>query len=148
MCPSGMHISGIVQPMGSMGPGQLIIPSPQFLGKVPGQGAGKARAVERRAKSRRDISMLGLLDNSAFSSPPDPNLYPKATCELFASLNAMHCNLCPLFQLPLVLLQVLLFSYYLILVALLASANQEQPDKSAASSMTRVLTNRKSVIIL
>ena len=73
MSPSGMQISGIMQPMVSMGPGQLFMPSPQAMGGIGGQGAGKARAVERRAKSRRDISRL---DNSAFSAPLDPNLYP------------------------------------------------------------------------
>ena len=53
MSPSGMQTSGIMQPMVSMGPGQLFMPSPQAMGGIGGQSAGKARAVERRAKSRR-----------------------------------------------------------------------------------------------
>ena len=84
--PSATQESGIMQPMGSMSPGQGVIPSPQSMGAIGGQGAGTARAVERRVKIRRDISRLTLLDNSVFLPPPDWNLYPQATCDLFAPL--------------------------------------------------------------
>ena len=84
--PSAMQISGIMHPMGSMSPGQGVIPSPQSMGGIGGQGAGTARAVERRVKIRRDISRLTRLDKSDFPAPPDPNLYPHATCDLFAPL--------------------------------------------------------------
>ena len=82
--PSPMQISGIGHPMGSVSPGQLLIPSPQSTGGKGGQGAGTARAVERRLKSRRDISRLTLIGNSVF---PDPlaRVYtpiPHVTCLL------------------------------------------------------------------
>ena len=59
--PSVTQLSGILQPMGSMGPQQFLIPSPQSIGSIGGHGAGTARAVERRAKKRRNILMLTLL---------------------------------------------------------------------------------------
>merc|ERR1712233_176920 len=58
--PSATQISGIMQPMGSMSPGLVVIPAPQSMGSIGGHGAGTARAVERRAKNRRDILMLTL----------------------------------------------------------------------------------------
>ena len=120
MSPSGMQISGIMQPMMSMAPGQLFMPSPQAMGGIGGQGAGKARAVERRANSRRDILRL---DNSAFSAPTDPNLYPKSHVTYSV---LCYFNLCPLIHLPLVMLQVLLFSYSPILV--IVSFTQSRVD--------------------
>ena len=35
-----MHISGMTQPMGSIPPGQLIMPSPQSTGHMGGQWKG------------------------------------------------------------------------------------------------------------
>merc|ERR1712037_135267 len=60
LSPSAMQVSAIMQPMESIGPGQLIEPSPQSMGGIGGQGAGTARAVERRVRSRTDISRLTL----------------------------------------------------------------------------------------
>ena len=85
--------------MGLMGPGQFILPTPQSMGAIGGQGGGTARAVERRVKIRRDISRLPLLDNSVFLTSTDPYLYHNATCDLFAPSFA---PLCPRFYLPLV----------------------------------------------
>merc|ERR1712045_832031 len=38
--PSATQVSGIMQPMESMGPGQLIMPSPQSMGGICGQKNG------------------------------------------------------------------------------------------------------------
>ena len=62
------HVSGIMHPMGSMGPGQLVMPSPHSMGGMGGQGAGTAKAVEMRVKSRRDILRLVRLDKSALAT--------------------------------------------------------------------------------
>ena len=85
--PSAMQISGIGHPWGSNSPGQLLIPSPQLAGGLGVQwSAGIARAVEMRVRSRRYISRLSLLGSSVFPPPPSSNLYPHATCDLFAPL--------------------------------------------------------------
>ena len=92
--PSATQVSGIRHPCGSNSPGQLLIPSPQSVGGKGGQGcAGKARAVEKRVKSRRDISRLALLGSSVFPAPPGSNLYPHTTCDLFAPLNVTELSL-------------------------------------------------------
>ena len=99
--PSATQVSGIRHPCGSNSPGQLLIPSPQSVGGKGGQGcAGKARAVEKRVKSKRDISRLALLGSSVFPAPPGSNSYPHATCGLFASLNVTELS--PSFYLALV----------------------------------------------
>ena len=42
-------------------------------------------------RARRDIWMPSEQDKSVFNSPPDPNLYPPATCDLFALLIVICC---------------------------------------------------------
>ena len=62
--PMATQRSGIEHPMGSAGPGQLTIPSPQSMGGRTGQGAGTARAEEKKVKSRRDMVTPALLNSS------------------------------------------------------------------------------------
>ena len=62
--PMAMQRSGIEHPMGSAGPGQLTIPSPHSMGGRTGQGAGTARAEEKKVKSRRDMVWPALLNSS------------------------------------------------------------------------------------
>ena len=55
--PSATQMSAGLHPIVVMGPGQLTKPTPQSLGVWGGHGVGIARAVEKRAKRRRDIRM-------------------------------------------------------------------------------------------